>query len=66
MPKKCKRGLGFFNIHFVAKYRKIEGGLIGDTKKSHKAEKIEKEALQSRPVMNVILKKEKMKPFAVT
>ena len=44
MPLKIKRGdpLGFFNIHSVAKLKKIEGGPLGDNfseKKSHSAEK---------------------------
>ena len=32
MPKKTERGdpLGFFNIHSVAKYQKIERGPFGD------------------------------------
>ena len=43
MPKKTERGdtLGFFNIHSVGKYQKIEGGPFGENffrKKSHSAE----------------------------
>ena len=34
MPKKTEREdpLGFFNIHFVAKHQKIEGGPFGGKK----------------------------------
>ena len=45
MPKKTERvdPLGVFNIHFVAKHQKIEGGPFGEIcfpeKKSHNAEK---------------------------
>ena len=42
MPKKTEREdpLGVFNIHFVAKHQKIEGGKIFIFgKKSHSAEK---------------------------
>ena len=45
MPKKTERvdPLGVFNIHFVAKHQKIEGGPFGEKnfpgKKSHNAEK---------------------------
>ena len=42
MPKKLKGDpFGFFNIHSVGKYQKIEGGDFGDfffEKKSHRAE----------------------------
>ena len=31
MPKKLKRGpFGIFNIHYVGKYQKIEGGPFGE------------------------------------
>ena len=45
MPKKTERvdPLGVFNIHFVAKHQKIEGGSFEEIffrkKKSHNAEK---------------------------
>ena len=46
MPKKTEREdpLGVFNIHFVAKQQKIEGGtlwgkIVFPEKKSHNAEK---------------------------
>ena len=42
MPKKTERGdpLGFFNVHPVGKYQKIEGGPFGNffSKKSLRAE----------------------------
>ena len=45
MPKKTERvdPLGVFNIHFVAKHQKIEGGTLWGNfffrEKSHNAEK---------------------------
>ena len=48
MPKKTERGdpLGFFNIHSVAKNKKMHGGPFGENffskKKSRSAEKNEK------------------------
>ena len=59
MPKKTERvdPLGVFNIHFVAKHQKIEGGPFGEllfrVKKSHNAEKTERGPLWSRPVWYV-------------
>ena len=48
--------LGVFNVHFVAKHQKIEGGPFGENfsgKKSHNAEKNRKGILWSRPVWYV-------------
>ena len=48
MPKKTERDdpLGVFNIHFVAKHQKIEGGsFYFQKKKSHNAEKTERGTL---------------------
>ena len=49
MPRKTEKGdlLGFFNIHYVGKYQKIEGVTLqwksfSSEKKSHRAEKTEK------------------------
>ena len=48
MPKKTERGdpLGFFNIHSVAKHKKMQGGPFGEIffskKKSRSAEKNER------------------------
>ena len=41
MPKKTEREdpLGVFNIHFVAKHQKIEGGKFLFSEKTHSAEK---------------------------
>ena len=60
MPKKTERvdPLGVFNIHFVAKHQKIEGGSFEEIffrkKKSHNAEKTERGTLWSRPVWYVM------------
>ena len=44
--EKCKRDpLGFFNIHPVAKYQKMEGGPFGDIEKCLKAGKSGGESL---------------------
>ena len=59
MPKKTERvdPLGVFNMHFVAKHQKIEGGPFGENffsgKKSHNAEKTERGTLWYRPVWYV-------------
>ena len=59
MPKKTERVdlLGVFNIHFVAKHQKIEGGHFREfflEKKSHNAEKkLKGGTLWSRPVWYV-------------
>ena len=59
MPKKTERVdlLGVFNIHFVPKNQKIEGGTLWGKffpgKKSHNAEKTERGTLWSRPVWYV-------------
>ena len=42
VPKNEKRILGFFIIHSVAKYRKIEGERFGDIKKFSKSHNVEK------------------------
>ena len=46
MPKKLKGGpLGFFNIHSVGKYQKIEGGPFGEFffRKAHRAQNTPRE-----------------------
>ena len=60
MPKKTERvdPLGVFNIHFVAKHQKIEGGTLWGKiffpeKKSRSAEKTERGTLWSRSVWYV-------------
>ena len=59
--EKLKGGLKFFNIHSVAKHRKIEGGTLWGIffpkKVSQCRKKIERGTLWSRPVWYVTREK---------